>query len=63
MLHVLELPNGLHLLTKCVSNDSEIFQLKGIGLFTIEDAEDSLEDREAPVDTINNDDKLKCSET
>ena len=44
------------------SNDSEIFHSKGIGLFTIEDAEDSLEDREASVDTINNKDKLKCSE-
>ena len=41
------------------SNDSEIFHLKGIVLFTIEDAEDS---REASVDTINKDDKLKCSE-
>ena len=52
-------------LTKCVSNDSEIFQLKGIGLFTIEEVEgDSLEIGEAPEDTIdNNNDKLKCSET
>ena len=44
------------------SNDSEIFHLKGIGLFTIEDVEDSLEVREASVDAINNNDKLKCSE-
>ena len=45
-------------------NDSEIIQLNGIGLFTIEEVEgDSLEIGEAPEDTIdNNNDKLKCSE-
>ena len=42
-------------------NDSEIFLLKGIGLFTIEEVEDSL-NGEASVDTIDNNDKLKCSE-
>ena len=45
------------------SNDSEIFHLKGIGLFTVEEAGDSLEIGEAPEDTIDNNDKLKCSET
>ena len=39
----------------CVRNDSEIIQLNGIGLFTIEVEEDSLEKGEASEDTINND--------
>ena len=33
-------------------NDSEIFHSKGIGLFTIDDEEDSLEIGEASEDTI-----------
>ena len=42
--------------TKCVlRNDSEIIQLNGIGLFTIEVEGDSLEKGEAPEDTFNND--------
>ena len=45
------------------SNDSEIFRLKGIDLFEIEEVEDSLEDGEASTDTTNNIHKLKCSET
>ena len=36
-------------------NDSEIVQLNGIGLFTKEEAGDSLEIGEAPEDTIDND--------
>ena len=44
-------------------NDSEIFQLESIGLFTMIEAGDSLDDGEAPEDTIDNDDKHKCSET
>ena len=44
-------------------NDSEIFRLKGIDLFKVEEVGDSLEDGEAPIDTTDNDDKLKCSET
>ena len=36
------------------SNDSEIFHSKGIGLFTIDDEEDSLEIGEASKDAINN---------
>ena len=36
------------------SNDSEIFHSKGIGLFTIDDEEDSLEIGEASEDAINN---------
>ena len=43
-------------------NDSEIFQSESIGLFTMIEAGDSLDDGEAPEDTIDNDDKLKCSE-
>ena len=35
-------------------NDSEIFHSKGIGLFTIDDEEDSLEIGEASEDAINN---------
>ena len=35
-------------------NDSEIIQLNGIGLFTKEIVEDSLEMREASGDTIDN---------
>ena len=34
------------------SNDSEIFHLKGIGLFTIEVVEDSCEIGEASNDTM-----------
>ena len=33
-------------------NDSEIIHSNGIGLFTIDEEEDSLDDREAPEDTI-----------
>ena len=36
--------------------------MESIGLFTMIEAGDSLEDGEAPEDTIDNDDKLKCSE-
>ena len=36
------------------SNDSEIFHLKGIGLFTIDVVEDSLEKGEASEDAIKN---------
>ena len=35
-------------------NDTEIVQWNGIGLFTKENAGDSLEIREAPEDTIDN---------
>ena len=35
-------------------NDSEIVQWNGIGLFTKEKVEDSLEIREASKDTIDN---------
>ena len=35
-------------------NDSEIIHSNGIGLFTIDDVEDSLEDGEASEDAINN---------
>ena len=44
-------------------NDSEIIHSNGIGLFTIEVVEDSLEIGEASNDTINDNDKLKCPET
>ena len=40
----------------------EIFQLKGIGLFLIEEGGDSLEIGEAPEDAIDNNNKHKCSE-
>ena len=40
----------------------EIVLLNGIGLFTKEEAGDSLEKGEAPEDTIENVDKHKCSE-
>ena len=36
--------------------------MESIGLFTMIEAGDSLEDGEAPEDTIDKDDKLKCSE-
>ena len=35
-------------------NDSEIVRLNGIGLFTKDDDGDSLENREAPEDAIDN---------
>ena len=44
-------------------NDSEIIHSNGIGLFTIDEVEDSLDDGEASEDAINNIYKLKCSET
>ena len=37
-----------------IRNDSEIIQSDGIGLFTKEIVGDSLENREAPEDTIDN---------
>ena len=40
-------------------NDSEIFRLKGIDLFKVEEVGDSLEDGEPPTDTTDNNDKLK----
>ena len=45
-----------------IRNDSEIIQSDGIGLFTKEIVGDSLENREAPEDTIDNGIKHKCSE-
>ena len=44
-------------------NDSEIVQWNGIGLFTKEKAGDSLEEVDAPEDTIENVNKHKFSDT